>query len=165
MANQPRGATVTNTNGRARSAVKHRWVYGATTMQLAAVATMVGVVVWVLMAGMDLLATMYDNAVTVPMATLNSLVGLACGALLFKLMLAERTRQRQVVERLRMIAEINHHIRNALDRIELTAHVTHDRQLIDDIEGGVQRIQWALRELLPDKEADEASQSAPFLDV
>ena len=135
------------------STVKTRWVYRATTLQLAGVATAFGITVWVLMAGMDLLATIYNGIITVPMATLDSLMGLACGALLYKLLLSERARHQQVIARLRMIAEINHHIRNALDRIELTAHVTHNQQLIADIDGGVERIQWALRELLP--ETDE----------
>lgn len=135
---------------------KHRWIYGASKTQLAALASAFGVTVWMVMAGMDLLATIYSDLVAVPMATLNAIVGLACGILLFRLMLAERARHQQVLARLRMIAEVNHHIRNALDRIELTAHVTHNQKLIADIDGGVERIQWTLRELLPEEETDEA---------
>lgn len=137
-----------------RRSVKHRWFYEATTVQIAAIAIAFGIIVWMLMAGMDLLATIYNGVVTVPMGTLNSLVGLACGTLLFKLLLSERARHQQVVARLRMIAEVNHHIRNALDRIELSAHVSQNQKLIADIDGGVERIQWALRELLPEEDSD-----------
>lgn len=119
------------------------------------VAFAVGFLLWTLIVGVDLLGPDANPFVTVSMGTLDSLVALACGGLLFRLMLSERARHRQMTARLRTIAEINHHIRNALDRIELTAHISHNQQLIAHIDGGVQRIQWALRELLPEKELDD----------
>lgn len=141
-----------NTTSRSVPVLRQRKLHRATNLQLAGIAIIFGITIWILMAGMDLLATMYNEFVTVPKATLNSLVALACGAMLFKLMISERTRHEQMMVRLHAIAEINHHIRNALDRIELTAHITHNQQLISDIEGGIQRIQWVLRELLPERE-------------
>lgn len=143
---------------RSASTLGHGWISRASTVQLAAIATLCGLTLWVLIAGLDLLAMEHNPFATVSMSTVDSLVGLGCGALLFRLMLAERARQQRMISRLHMIAEINHHIRNALDRIELTAHISHNQQLIADIDGGVQRIQWALEELLPEKEPDEDSQ-------
>lgn len=56
---------------------------------------------------------------------------------------------RLTVARMQVIAEMNHHIRNALTPISLSAHVTDNQQLIRAISDGVDRIDWALREILP----------------
>jgi len=48
-----------------------------------------------------------------------------------------------------MIAELNHHIRNALETISLSAYTTQNRQAMEIISGAVKRIDWALREILP----------------
>src|SRR5512146_1056257 len=139
--------------------MEHPWVCRASVAQVGAIAVVFGVAMWALIAGMDLVAIRYQGAATVPMATLDSVVGLVRGLLLFKLLLSQRGDYRRMEARLRAIADVNHHIRNALDRIELTAHVTHNQQLIADIGGGVQRIEWALKEVLPavkeDEEVDE----------
>lgn len=51
--------------------------------------------------------------------------------------------------RLQVIAEVNHHIRDALTPISLSAYLTRDYQSIHLISEGVKRIDWALREILP----------------
>ncbi|MGB8469826.1 MAG: hypothetical protein WCD71_06680 [Candidatus Sulfotelmatobacter sp.] len=59
-------------------------------------------------------------------------------------------RQRQLTAaRMQVIAEMNHHIRNALTAISLSADVTDDQHLIRVISEGIDRIDWALREILP----------------
>jgi hypothetical protein len=64
--------------------------------------------------------------------------------------LAHYARQRrETVQRERnIIAETNHHIRNALELIQLSTQTTHDQQVIAQVSFGVDRIQWVLRELL-----------------
>lgn len=57
-------------------------------------------------------------------------------------------RRRTIVQRLTAIAEINHHIRNALDLIQLSAQTTADKRAITIIQEGVERIEWTLREVL-----------------
>lgn len=68
------------------------------------------------------------------------------------LLLGERAAQRErlVQARLQIIADMNHHIRNALQVIQFhsTANPANEaaaRQVKESIE----RIQWALREILP----------------
>ncbi|MGE5204408.1 MAG: hypothetical protein ACM3PW_02260 [Chlamydiota bacterium] len=61
---------------------------------------------------------------------------------------AYKARQRTLA-RLQVIAELNHHVRNALEVISLSAYITHDEQAIRRITEGVNRIDWALREILP----------------
>jgi len=58
-------------------------------------------------------------------------------------------RHRLTVARMQVIAEMNHHIRNALTPISLSADATENQQLIRAISEGVDRIDWALREILP----------------
>lgn len=58
--------------------------------------------------------------------------------------------QRQLtVARMQVIAEMNHHIRNALAPISLSMEAIENQQLIGMIRDGVNRIDWALREILP----------------
>jgi len=68
--------------------------------------------------------------------------------LIAKLANINRRQQRLTMARMQVIAEMNHHIRNALTSISLSAHVTENQQLIRVISEGVERIDWALREIL-----------------
>jgi hypothetical protein len=61
---------------------------------------------------------------------------------------AYKVRQ-HALARLRVIAELNHHVRNALEVISLSAYITDDEEAIRRIMEGVNRIDWALREILP----------------
>ncbi|MGA8216175.1 MAG: hypothetical protein WB799_21475 [Candidatus Sulfotelmatobacter sp.] len=69
--------------------------------------------------------------------------------LIAKLAHITREQHRLTAARMQVIAEMNHHIRNALTAISLSAHVTEDQHLIRVISEGVDRIGWALREILP----------------
>jgi len=77
------------------------------------------------------------------------LSALVVSCLVAKLASASRQRHRLTVARMQVIAEMNHHIRNALAPISLSADITENRQLIHAISEGVERIDWALREILP----------------
>jgi signal transduction histidine kinase len=125
------------------------WVYRASIAQLVVVAAFFGLAVWAITSGLDLLWAMYNGLTVIAMSTGDALVSIAFGVLLLKLMLVQRARHKKVVQQLEMIAEMNHHIRNALENIQLTAHFLHDQQFISDIQTSVERIQWALREVLP----------------
>lgn len=77
----------------------------------------------------------------------NLMVGLVGAALVYVLSLRERQRQQYVECRLRVIAEMNHHIRNALQVI--TFYTRNGQKQEVGIVEAVERIQWALREVLP----------------
>ncbi len=51
--------------------------------------------------------------------------------------------------RIQVISEINHHIRNALMAISASADAIRDEQYLRIVSEGVDRIDWALREVLP----------------
>ncbi|HWY68573.1 MAG TPA: hypothetical protein VNX88_07900 [Terriglobales bacterium] len=77
----------------------------------------------------------------------SSLVGLVAGVLVYLLSVRERQRRAYVDCRLRVIAEMNHHIRNALQVITFYSR-KGEKQEVGVVEA-VERIQWALREVLP----------------
>jgi ABC-type bacteriocin/lantibiotic exporter with double-glycine peptidase domain len=54
--------------------------------------------------------------------------------------------------RMRMVAEMNHHVRNALTAISLSVYAKNDQQLEQTTREAIQRIDWALREVLPHPE-------------
>ena len=84
----------------------------------------------------------------------NTLTGLIAGWLFYSFAQHERSRHELMRERMRTIAELNHHIRNALQVIKFwggtQSHVdSMQLQLIND---SVDRIEWALTEVLPTAE-------------
>jgi hypothetical protein len=69
--------------------------------------------------------------------------------LVAKLVHMSRERHRLVMARMQMIAEMNHHIRNALSPVALSLDATGNQALNRVIVEAVDRIDWALREILP----------------
>ncbi len=74
---------------------------------------------------------------------------LILGLLAAKLLHNAYNARQQALARLQVIAALNHHVRNALEVISLSAYITHDEEAIRRITEGVNRIDWALREILP----------------
>ena len=74
---------------------------------------------------------------------------LILGLLAAKLLHNAYSARQQALARLQIIAELNHHVRNALEVISLSAYITRDEEAIRRITEGVNRIDWALREILP----------------
>ena|SRR5579872_2114542 len=84
------------------------------------------------------------------LAISNLLTGLACGGLFYKLARSEQERRNRINQRLELIAEMNHHIRNALQVITFSMFDPKGREMsMDKMRQAVDRIQWALREVLP----------------
>ena len=77
------------------------------------------------------------------------LAGVVAGVLVFRLLHYERDRRRALRQRLETIADMNHHVRNALQVISLSAYSSTDREQLEKVKESVNRIQWALREILP----------------
>jgi hypothetical protein len=82
----------------------------------------------------------------------NSLTGVFAGGVVFQWAREEKASRELIRERMKTIAELNHHIRNALQVIKFlggqqrTGLDAMQLQLIND---SVDRIEWALREVLP----------------
>jgi hypothetical protein len=61
----------------------------------------------------------------------------------------ERQQYKNVARNLRMIAAMNHHVRNALQSIIYVPYSPTQADQVKVIQASVERIQWALREILP----------------
>ena len=83
------------------------------------------------------------------LATSNGLTGLVAGYLFYTLALNERVRRELIRDRLRIIADMNHHTRNALQVITYATAVGKEDESVELIRRSVERIEWALREVLP----------------
>ena len=79
----------------------------------------------------------------------ESLSALIVSCLTAKLLSVSRERQRLTLARMQVIGEMNHHIRNALSPVSLSLDATEDQQFKQIISEAVDRIDWALREILP----------------
>ena len=77
-------------------------------------------------------------------------------------LLDERRRRRYLASRLRVIALMNHHVRNALQAIKYAHHTDQQVRLIDE---SVARIEWALREVLPGEMTQTQVRGAPRTQV
>jgi hypothetical protein len=82
----------------------------------------------------------------------NLIVGLLAGFLVFAY---EQRRHRAMLDRIRVIAAMNHHVRNALQAISFSPYAEQAKQ-IQLVQESTKRIQWALREILPgEAESDQ----------
>jgi len=81
----------------------------------------------------------------------NLITGAVAGLLFYQFFRNERNKQEVVQDRMRTIAELNHHIRNALQVIRYAggSKTTSDASQLQLINEAVARIDWALREVLP----------------
>jgi hypothetical protein len=89
----------------------------------------------------------------------NAVTGILSGLLVFWY---EHRRYRGVERNLRMIAAMNHHVRNALQSITYAPYSLSQAEQINLIQASVTRIQWALREILPGDTDDPDFSAGPF---
>lgn len=81
----------------------------------------------------------------------NLIIGITVGWLFYQFARNEKNKREIMSQRLHTIAELNHHIRNALQIIRYAegAKTTQDATQLQLINESVARIEWALREVLP----------------
>ncbi len=98
----------------------------------------------------------------------SGLTGLFAGGLFYRMVREERASRERVRERMRTVAELNHHIRNALQVIKFLGgkeNSSLDAAQLQLINDSVDRIEWALRSVLPPDRIGSArpmpSQDAP----
>jgi|SRR5215469_16347005 len=88
------------------------------------------------------------------------LLAIFAGALVLVIELSHERERERINERLRTIQLMNHHVRNALQSIIDSAYVHGN---LDEVHTSVDRIAWALQEILPGPtlETDEHSRAVP----
>jgi hypothetical protein len=88
----------------------------------------------------------------------DMLIGLLAGVLVFAY---EHHQHKIILEKMRVIAEMNHHVRNALQPIIYSPYVKEQAEQIKIIQEGTRRIQWALREVLPGEDTNSLDANSP----
>jgi len=78
-------------------------------------------------------------------------------ALVFVVELLHQRERQRINEKLRIIELMNHHVRNALQSIVDSAYV---RGNLDEVRTSVDRIAWALEEILPGEALDSFENNA-----
>jgi hypothetical protein len=94
----------------------------------------------------------------------NSITGLFAGGLFYHIAREEKVQRELMRARMKTIAELNHHIRNALQVIKFWGaqhRPALDSKQIQLINDSVDRIEWALREVLPKYEVEAAKIPVP----
>ena len=88
----------------------------------------------------------------------DMLIGVLAGLLVFAY---EHHQHRIVLEKMRVIAEMNHHVRNALQPIIDSPDVKEQAEQVRIIQEGTRRIEWALREVLPGEDTFSPDAKSP----
>jgi len=79
----------------------------------------------------------------------NAITGVIAGALYVQNRLRQWEKQQVLQERLQKIADMNHHVRNALAVVQFYGTQRGDRNVTEAVAEAVKRIEWTLREVLP----------------
>jgi hypothetical protein len=86
----------------------------------------------------------------------DALVGVGAGLLV---LFYERRQRQNIIRKLEVIRLMNHHVRNSLQVISYAASVPQQEQLANKVRVAVERIEWALREVLPGQREDASDLS------
>lgn len=89
-------------------------------------------------------------------AILNAFFAVVAALLVHRLLAFERDKCNRILDRLEVVDQMNHHIRNALQVISFSAHTASTESELSEIKNAVTRIQWAVREILPKVEPEFA---------
>ena len=76
----------------------------------------------------------------------DALIGVGAGLLV---LLYERRQRQNIIRKLEVIRLMNHHVRNSLQVISFAASIPQQEELGKNLRDAVERIEWALREVLP----------------
>jgi hypothetical protein len=90
----------------------------------------------------------------------NTITGIIAGGLFFQAAKHEKQQRAMIREKMQTVAELNHHIRNALQVIKLCG--AHSDSMVDArqlqlVKESADRIEWALREILPKYPANQTA--------
>jgi len=119
------------------------------TWKLLLFAVIAGLVVFLLGSAFDWLLLRENESRRLVIEVSDALGGLIASFLVFRLLQYEMDRRLRLRERIEAIANMNHHVRNALQVISFSAFSAADQQQLQAVRDSVNRIQWALREILP----------------
>lgn|SRR5512142_2173040 len=125
------------------------WLSHASRLHLVVAAILFAVLVWGVDTALDSIMIHLGDTRGRLLFFSDAVTAIIAGALMLWVLLIQRTRQVETEERFRVIGEMNHHVRNALQVISYWGVHAHDREQLRMIDQAVERIEWALRDILP----------------
>jgi signal transduction histidine kinase len=144
--------TAMNTESSGRptdNAPPHNYAHSLSNLRIFLMALVAALSVFVIGTALDMmLIHEHDTRIEIVEAS-DALGGLVAGALSFRLLQYERERRLRLRQRIEVIADMNHHVRNALQVISFHAYTTADKEQLEAIKESMERIEWALKEVLP----------------
>lgn len=112
-------------------------------------AIIAGLIMFVIGVGMDMMVVREGETRLIAFGVSDALAAAVAGILVYRLLHYERERRERLRQKLAIIADMNHHVRNALQVISFHASSNADQEQLDAIRDSMERIQWALKEILP----------------
>ncbi len=120
-----------------------------TTARILLMSLLIAFVIFIVGMGIDSLLLYEQETRNLAIDVSDALGGLVAGVLFFHLLQYERERRTRLRQKLAVIADMNHHVRNALQVISYHAYSHADKKQWEVVHESVERIQWALDEVLP----------------
>jgi ABC-type multidrug transport system fused ATPase/permease subunit len=130
-----------------RGAVERLWLL-MLTRKLWLISAAMGAVMFIGSVIFDLVLLQH-GATPLAIVVSNTLVALLAATLVFTLLAYGREQRRRIMERLEALNEVNHHVRNALQSLAFTSAALKGSKESAAISEAIQRIQFALLEILP----------------
>ena len=125
------------------------WLARASRLQLILVSLVFAVAVWLIDAGLDSLMIYFDSTRRELLFLSGAVTAALAGCMMLWVLLIQRTRHIETEQRLKVIGDMNHHVRNALQVISYWGVQERNREQLGFIHDAVDRIEWALRDVLP----------------
>lgn len=138
----PQASTGVSKDGKVDTSV---WSNGKGALVLAALAALL---IFIISLGADLVLLRDHEPARMTIEVSDAISSVVIGALSYRVFRLQQQRRNYVRQKVEVIADMNHHVRNALQVISLSTHGSGQEE-ISAIRESVNRIQWALRELLP----------------
>jgi hypothetical protein len=130
------------------------WLFTAPSWVVPAVSFGIGVGVFAITVAVELWLFWRGSSSLVMMISSDVIAGLLAGLLNYATVRAVRRRRAMVLHRLKVIAAMNHHVRNALDMM-LMSSALREQESAKTISQCTTRITWALEEILGKEPVEE----------
>ncbi len=125
------------------------WLSRASRFRLILASIVFAVLVWVVDSAFDSLMIHFDSSRRELLFISGAMTAVVAGGMMLWVLLLQRSRHIETEQRMQVIAEMNHHVRNALQVISYWGVQERDRQQLRFIHEAVDRIEWALSDVLP----------------
>ena len=143
------GAAMTSHSSDRAAETAHSNADSLSTWRIVLLSIAAALAVFFIGTGLDLLLIREHDTRLVILESSDALGGVVAGALSFRILQYERERRARLRQRIAVIADMNHHVRNALQVITFHAYNSADQEQLEAVKDSMERIQWALKEVLP----------------